>query len=120
MPKNGPLFVSLHGKCARPIRMALTESFNAGAHGGIHQLLGGSWSQQVSAYAERTDPIVQPFVHVAVVREIPGVGNLLLSLWGQCCCCCWWLWWWWTFAAVAAVVTTVSGGIKWPLAGCMS
>ncbi|CAN0149608.1 unnamed protein product, partial [Hapterophycus canaliculatus] len=35
--------------------MALTQSFNAGAHGEIHELLGGTWSLQASAYAEETD-----------------------------------------------------------------
>ncbi|CAM9942282.1 unnamed protein product [Scytosiphon promiscuus] len=43
--------------------MALTNSFNDQAHGEIHELLGGAWSREATAYAERTNPIVQPFVH---------------------------------------------------------
>lgn len=50
-------------------RMALTESFNDGAHGEIHELLGGAWSLEATAYAERTSDVVQPFVHVAVVSS---------------------------------------------------
>lgn len=42
-------------------------SFNDGAHGEIHELLGGSWSRNATVYADRTNPIVQPFVHQAVV-----------------------------------------------------
>lgn len=53
-----------------PCRMALTVSFNDGAHGEIHELLGGSWSRNVTAYADRTDAIVQPFVHKAVVSHV--------------------------------------------------
>ena len=49
-------------------RMELTVSFNEDAHGEIHELLGGSWSRGVTAYADRTNSIVQPFVHKAVVR----------------------------------------------------
>ena len=47
--------------------MALTVAFNDGAHGEIHELLGGSWSRNATAYADKTDTIVQPFVHKAVV-----------------------------------------------------
>eukprot|EP00752_Nemacystus_decipiens_P013022 g11520.t1 len=46
--------------------MALTVAFNDGAHGEIHELLGGSWSRNATDYADRTNTIVQPFVHKAV------------------------------------------------------
>lgn len=62
-------------------RMALTVSFNVGAHGEIHELLGGSWSRNVTAYADRTDAIVQPFVHQAVVSAISLLLLLLLPSW---------------------------------------
>lgn len=51
--------------------MALTVTFNDGAHGEIHELLGGAWSRNATAYADKTDSIVQPFIHKAVVSLEP-------------------------------------------------
>ena len=53
-------------------------AFNDGAHGEIHELLGGSWSRNVTAYADRTSTIVQPFAHLAVVSVILLLLLLLL------------------------------------------
>lgn len=47
--------------------MSLTEAFSLGGHGDIHMLLGGSWSPEATAYAERADSIVEPFVRKATV-----------------------------------------------------
>eukprot|EP00903_Cladosiphon_okamuranus_P013119 g12236.t1 len=77
--------------------MALTVSFNDGAHGEIHELLGGSWSRNVTAYAERTDAIVQPFVHIAVplLKMLWRTGYIgcpetcdMDLPWEQCTCTC--------------------------------
>ncbi|CAN0490372.1 unnamed protein product [Ectocarpus sp. 8 AP-2014] len=46
--------------------MLLTESMNAGAHGHIHELLGGAWSSDWSGFYNRTEKIILPFVHTIV------------------------------------------------------
>ncbi|CAM9905448.1 unnamed protein product, partial [Ectocarpus fasciculatus] len=46
--------------------MLLTESMNAGAHGHIHELLGGAWSSDWFGFFNRTEEIVLPFVHTIV------------------------------------------------------
>ena len=43
--------------------MELIESFNGGAHGNIHGVLGGTWSPESYEYAAKTPDIVLPFVH---------------------------------------------------------
>lgn len=48
--------------------MQQTESFNGGAHGNIHGLLGGTWSAEADEYAAKTPDIVLPFVHHVYVR----------------------------------------------------
>ncbi|CAM9975327.1 unnamed protein product [Ectocarpus fasciculatus] len=78
--------------------MALTESFNEGAHGEIHELLGGAWSLEATAYAERTSDVVQPFVHVAVpllkmlwrtgYMQCPAECGLGVTPWEECACTC--------------------------------
>lgn len=49
-------------------RMALTVSLNEGAHGHIHELMGGTWSSEWSGFDERTESIIFPFLHMVVVR----------------------------------------------------
>ncbi|CAN0097768.1 unnamed protein product [Ectocarpus sp. 6 AP-2014] len=78
--------------------MALTESFNDGAHGEIHELLGGAWSSEATAYSERTSDLVQPFVHVAVpllkmlwrtgYMQCPETCALDVTRWEDCACTC--------------------------------
>ncbi|CBJ31176.1 putative scytonemin-related tyrosinase [Ectocarpus siliculosus] len=46
--------------------MLLTESMNAGAHGHIHELLGGAWSSDWSGFYNRTEKIILPFAHTIV------------------------------------------------------
>ncbi|CAM9505077.1 unnamed protein product, partial [Laminaria digitata] len=46
--------------------MALTVAMNAGAHGHIHELLGGAWSADWHGFYNRTDDIILPFTHIAV------------------------------------------------------
>eukprot|EP00904_Undaria_pinnatifida_P005044 jgi/Undpi1/166/HiC_scaffold_1.g00163.m1 len=46
--------------------MDLTESMNAGAHGHIHELLGGAWSADWHGFFNRTEDIILPFTHIAV------------------------------------------------------
>lgn len=48
--------------------MLLTESMNAGAHGHIHELLGGAWASEWSGFYNRTEEIVLPMTHIIVVR----------------------------------------------------
>lgn len=50
-------------------RMTLTDAMNAGAHGHIHELLGGSWAAEWTGVANRTDEIIFPFLHSIVVSH---------------------------------------------------
>ncbi|CAM9867117.1 unnamed protein product, partial [Ascophyllum nodosum] len=43
--------------------MDLTQSLNAGAHGHIHELMGGAWSADWHDFDERTSEIIFPFMH---------------------------------------------------------
>lgn len=49
--------------------MSLTESLNAGAHGHIHELMGGTWSANWHEFRTRTEEIIFPFVHDIVVGK---------------------------------------------------
>ena len=49
-------------------RMNLSQSLNAGAHGHIHELLGGSWSADWRGFQEKTSERIFPIVHDIVVR----------------------------------------------------
>lgn len=64
--------------------MLLTVELNAGAHGNIHELLGGSWSRESVEYANNTSPIVLPFVHDGVVSAgivtIQSAGTAMLMV----------------------------------------
>lgn len=64
-------------------RMLLTAAMNAGAHGHIHELLGGVWALEWSGFYERTEEIILPFTHTIVVRE--GDGEMENAS-------CWCLW----------------------------
>lgn len=55
--------------------MALTAAMNAGAHGHIHELLGGAWSSEWSGFYNRTEEIVLPITHNIVVRCIYIYGR---------------------------------------------
>lgn len=58
-------------------RMLLTEAMNAGAHGHIHELLGGAWSAEWHGFYNRTEFIVMPVTHVIVVSwDLPRVMPL--------------------------------------------
>ncbi|CAN0176128.1 unnamed protein product, partial [Hapterophycus canaliculatus] len=46
--------------------MLLTEAMNAGAHGHIHELLGGAWSEEWHGFYNRTEEIVLPITHIIV------------------------------------------------------
>ena len=59
--------------------MQQTESFNGGAHGNIHGLLGGTWSAEADEYAAKTPDIVLPFVHHVYVRVSCGRGKHVLE-----------------------------------------
>lgn len=50
-------------------RMTLTDAMNAGAHGHIHELLGGTWAAEWTGVANRTDEIIFPFLHSVVVSQ---------------------------------------------------
>ncbi len=58
----------------------MTAGLSSGGHGGVHALLGGSWSPEATGYAERTDPIVEPFVHMAVVSPRCECGRLVVGV----------------------------------------
>ena len=89
--------------CALFCRMGLTEYFNNGGHGDIHPLLGGSWSPESTAYANRTNAIVQPFVHEAKVSlRYRGVVVLLAVVVSVLL---------WLLLLVVVVVGGVSGGV---------
>ena len=47
--------------------MELTVWLNIGAHGHIHELLGGSWSKQATAFAEKKPDVLQIFAHQSTV-----------------------------------------------------
>lgn len=48
--------------------MDLTEAMNNGAHGHIHELLGGVWSADWLGFQEKTSERIFPLVHKIVVR----------------------------------------------------
>ena len=50
--------------------MSLSEAMNEGAHGHIHELLGGAWSENWQGFFNRTDDIILPFTHIAVVSPL--------------------------------------------------
>lgn len=47
--------------------MDLASALNSEAHGHIHELLGGAWSTQYGAVAERTSGVILPFLHIVQV-----------------------------------------------------
>ncbi len=49
--------------------MELTEAFNGGAHGNIHGIVGGTWSDAAEAFATVTPDIVLPFIHHVYVSD---------------------------------------------------
>lgn len=55
--------------CSLVGRMELTQSLNAGAHGHIHELMGGTWSKEWNGFVNRTEEIVLPFAHAVVVSK---------------------------------------------------
>ena len=73
-------------------RMSLTEAMNAGAHGHIHELLGGTWAEEWTdlSLTNRTEEIVFPFLHSVVVSysvlhyTIPGTILYYTILLLQC------------------------------------
>lgn len=48
-------------------RMELAVWLNFGAHGHIHELLGGTWSKQATAFAAKVSDITQLFAHNSTV-----------------------------------------------------
>jgi len=83
-PRGGDAIVVALRRAALVFRrMALTESLN-GAHGPIHELLGGSWSMEANAFAKRTSSIVQPFVHQIAVSSRDGKDSDIGDDGGAC------------------------------------
>eukprot|EP00903_Cladosiphon_okamuranus_P022443 g20643.t1 len=75
--------------------MLLTESMNAGAHGHIHELLGGAWASEWSGFYGRTEEIVLPITHIIVplMKYVWRAGYLacpescnLSVKWADCQC----------------------------------
>lgn len=70
--------------------MSLASAMNDGAHGHIHELLGGTWSRFFHDYPEHTTNVVMPFLHDAVVRywcvpdSLVSPSYLYLSFVFQC------------------------------------
>lgn len=56
--------------------MTLTDAMNAGAHGHIHELLGGTWAAEWTGMANRTNEIIFPFLHSVVVSQSTLVSCL--------------------------------------------
>lgn len=51
--------------------MPLSYALNSNAHGGVHELLGGTWSKKYGELSERLTRNVLPFLYTIQVR-IPG------------------------------------------------
>lgn len=50
--------------------MELSVWLNSEAHGHIHELLGGTWSKQATAFAANISDITQLFAHNSTVSRV--------------------------------------------------
>lgn len=74
-----------HARVNDTRRVLLSEAMNAGAHGHIHELLGGAWALEWQGFYARTEDIILPFTHTIVVR---GRGRGRELNWCSCLCLC--------------------------------